>query len=443
MDSQSYEQNAPQDNGKAIIAWLQHNAIPLKHVEAGNGFSDLQPLKQLLKDVKVLGLGETTHGTREMFQLKHRLIDFLVMEMGFDTFTIEASFAACQPINDYVLHGIGDRAAVLTGQWYIPWDTEEVSAMLDWMRAYNQNAPDEKKVRFYGLDITRNATGRKFVLDYLRTVASDRVDTTETLFEAFAKEEAKWPLQMDEETKNALAHLLPQFQSVIDDFLAHKDSFVGHSSLREFDLAVQYVRVMQQFILTYAADVLPPSQSTTRSIAMAENLVWLADQARPDAKFMVWAHNAHVAVADTSIEEPNCGYRLREKYGQAYFAFGFEFNQGSFQTRTKPPDKLPGDIKEVTLPPSPEGSFSWYLSQTKTDLFMLNLRASADDPVVEQWLDLPQPMHFVAWHYNDTSQDYLELHSVRKYDGIIFIERTTASRPTVHALRTVSNRDGL
>ena len=31
-----------------------------------------------------------------------------------------------------------DRAAVLTGQGYVVWDTEEFAAMLDWLRAHNR-----------------------------------------------------------------------------------------------------------------------------------------------------------------------------------------------------------------------------------------------------------------------------------------------------------------
>ncbi len=44
-----------QDSVQVITSWIQENAIPIKHVEAGNGFADLQPLKQVLKDVKVVG----------------------------------------------------------------------------------------------------------------------------------------------------------------------------------------------------------------------------------------------------------------------------------------------------------------------------------------------------------------------------------------------------
>lgn len=129
--AQNVDPLAPQGNEEVIVGWLRQNAIPIQHVEAGNGFADLQPLKHILRDVRIVGLGEATHGTREFFQFKHRLLEFLVTEMDFNTFTLEASYSACQDINEYVLYGEGDRATVLSGQGYIPWDTEEFSEMLD------------------------------------------------------------------------------------------------------------------------------------------------------------------------------------------------------------------------------------------------------------------------------------------------------------------------
>jgi len=44
-------------NDEIVIDWLKKNAIPIKSVEAGNGFADLQPLKRILEDVRVVGLG--------------------------------------------------------------------------------------------------------------------------------------------------------------------------------------------------------------------------------------------------------------------------------------------------------------------------------------------------------------------------------------------------
>jgi erythromycin esterase len=333
---------------------------------------------------------------------------------------------------------------VLTGQWYVPWDTEEVSAMLDWMRAYNHSVPDEKKVKFCGVDITRNDIGRQAVLEYLRRLAPDRVAVTAALFEALAPEEAKWPAWIDAESEMRLLQLLPQLQEVAAYLETNKASFVARSSAREFDLVLHYTRIMQQFVMTYVAELRLPAQDpgAVRSTYMAENLIWLADQAKPQAKFIIWEHNGHVGVADPSQEDANLGFCLREQYGPAYFAFGFEFNQGSFLTRVRLPNTVPGDLKVVTLPPSLPASFAWYLSQIGVDSFLLNLHAPAGNAAVEQWLATPQPVHHVGWGYDDAAQDYVELKSIRWFDGIIFIERTTASRPTSNALKTVCEKDG-
>ena len=62
---------------EAITKWLAKNAIPLHSIKTGSGFADLQPLKKVFQDVRVVGLGEATHGTREFFQFKHRMVEFL------------------------------------------------------------------------------------------------------------------------------------------------------------------------------------------------------------------------------------------------------------------------------------------------------------------------------------------------------------------------------
>lgn len=47
--------------------------IPIRTVEAGNGFEDLEPLRETIGDARVVAPGEATQGTREFFQLKHRM----------------------------------------------------------------------------------------------------------------------------------------------------------------------------------------------------------------------------------------------------------------------------------------------------------------------------------------------------------------------------------
>ena len=40
------------------------------------------PLKDLIGDAHIVGLGEATHGTSEFFHMKHRIIDFLAQHPG-------------------------------------------------------------------------------------------------------------------------------------------------------------------------------------------------------------------------------------------------------------------------------------------------------------------------------------------------------------------------
>jgi erythromycin esterase len=182
-----------QDTVQFVSTWFKQNSYPIKYIEPGNGFADLQLLKKTLRNVNVIGLGEATHGTREFFKIKHRIIEFLVTQMNFTAFVLESSYAACQPINDYILYGKGDRATVLTGQGYTPWDSEEFSDMVDWMRAYNKNVLEEKKIRFYGMDLWYNGLGRERVLAYLEKYAPEKIAFADSLFLALSSEEAGWP----------------------------------------------------------------------------------------------------------------------------------------------------------------------------------------------------------------------------------------------------------
>jgi erythromycin esterase-like protein len=54
----------------SVTEWIRTNAIRLSTTEPGRGFADMQALKPLIGDARIVSLGEATHGTREFFQLK-------------------------------------------------------------------------------------------------------------------------------------------------------------------------------------------------------------------------------------------------------------------------------------------------------------------------------------------------------------------------------------
>ncbi len=149
----------------AVAEWVRSTAIQLQTVEAGHGFADLQPLKRVVGNARIVSLGEATHGTREFFQLKHRLLEFLATEMGFTIFSIEANLPEAYRLNDYVLRGVGDPRQLLRGMYFWTWDTEEVLDMILWMRAFN--ASGRGRVQFTGFDMQTPTVAMEIVRTFV------------------------------------------------------------------------------------------------------------------------------------------------------------------------------------------------------------------------------------------------------------------------------------
>jgi erythromycin esterase-like protein len=162
-----------------VNEWIRKSAIPLTTPVAGHGFDDMQALKKVVGDARIVALGEATHGSREFFQLKHRMLEFLATQMGFTIFSIEANMPEAYKLNDYVLHGTGDPVQLIKGMYFWTWDTQEVLAMVQWMREFNQSGKGH--VEFTGFDMQTPRVALKIVRDW---VAKNDADYGSTLAHA-------------------------------------------------------------------------------------------------------------------------------------------------------------------------------------------------------------------------------------------------------------------
>jgi erythromycin esterase-like protein len=151
-------------NAKAARNWLKVNAIRLRTVAAGHGFVDMRPLKKTIGNASIVALGEATHGSREFFQLKHRMLEFLATEMSFNIFSIEANMPEAYRLNDYVLNGNGDPAALIRGMFFWTWSTEEVFDMVLWMRKFNKSG--KGRLQFTGFDMQTPDVASGIVSDF-------------------------------------------------------------------------------------------------------------------------------------------------------------------------------------------------------------------------------------------------------------------------------------
>ncbi len=275
---------APQN----VIEWVRARTIPLKTPEPGHGFSDMQPLKSIVGKSRIVALGEATHGTREFLQLKHRMLEFLVHEMGFSVLAIEANWPESLAINEYILEGKGTLSGAVASLYPFLWRTEEVRELIGWMRSYNQDPSHRTKLKFYGFDMQGPELALRRVLVYLRQVDP-----------AYAAAEEKWlsPLQnitsyekQDEgvhrATRAALARIWKRFEG-------KKSEYSRRSTQVQWRVARQHARVVIQ------AEGMWRNRSRdgfgVRDRAMAENVRWLLENEGSASKVVLWAHNGHVA----------------------------------------------------------------------------------------------------------------------------------------------------
>ena len=113
-------------------------------------------MADIVGPARVVGLGESTHGTREFFQAKHRLLAYLVRERGFRVFAIEANQVAVRRVDAYVQGGPGTAEDAMRVMFRV-WNTEEMRALVEWLRGWNAAHPD-RRVRFVGYDMQDQRT---------------------------------------------------------------------------------------------------------------------------------------------------------------------------------------------------------------------------------------------------------------------------------------------
>lgn len=424
----------PADSADPSVDWLRSRAQPIAYVEPRADLSDLQFLRSALGGARVVGLGEATHGTREVFQFKHRLVQFLVTELGFTTLAMEASATEIEPLNDYVLHGTGDVNEALTAQGYIAWDTEEITAMMEWIRGHNSRVNDERKVQVVGLDILLHSRGRARVLGYLRAHVAPRVTETEEVFAILAEEEAN--IASPSFRPDRVAASLRSLESLRDVLLARQKDERAESA-GHLELALQDVnRMIQRALSARARDV---AGRLDRSEAMGRNALELIGKPTV-SKVIIWAHNVHVA-SQYADGRANLGSVLRDALGDAYYALGFEFESGRVQVRTSTAQGAGGPVGELEVAPPPTQSLPWYLAQAKAADLFVDLRGSRP-PAVAAWLAQPVEAHFIWWAHKPE-----QVRTVRepagRYDGLVFIRRSSPAHPTKNAIEKAASGKGV
>jgi erythromycin esterase len=406
---------------KTVIEWIRSAAIPLATVEPRQGYADLEALRPVIGNARILSLGEATHGTREFFKLKHRLLEFCVAELGFTMLGIEAGFPESLAVNAYVLNGAGDAADVLAGMRYWVWDTEELIDVVEWMRWWNER--NVRKVKFYGFVTTPPTVAALGLIDFLARVEPALAAVCRTELAPLTSDftENSFRQLSDTRRKTVFACIV----RVIAAFAQHRPQWIAATGIMDWHLGRLNASVLHQ-ATRFAAE--PSTANHDR--AMAENVRALLEAEGADAKAVLWSHNAHAQRATWSPDSSSMGIYLEEMVGRAQVVVGFSFDRGSFQARAYPS----GELTDHNVTAADPNSFDAVLAQAGLPLFVLDLISAPRDGIVGAWLAAEIPMRKIGGIYglpadNKFGATYTDVIVPRKYfDAVLFVAETTAAR---------------
>jgi erythromycin esterase len=414
----------------SAVEWLRAHEIALAGVDPGRGVADLAPLRSIVGDARVVGLGEATHGTREIFRLKHRALEFLVGELGFTVFAIEIGLAESFAIDDYVLGGGGDPERLLAGQSVAVWQTEELCDVVRWLRAWNQT--HARKVRFRGLDMRTGVRATKEALAGLARAErpSPAAAALAPLADPFAHQD------LVRAPAPELASLAAHARELTADLDRRRATAGARPGGEGRWRAAAAARALAQSLEWRAADDIA-GRVRVRERAMAENALFALDHDGPDARAVVWAHNAHVA-GDAAAEPRMAGVHLRGRLGAAYRAIGSALSRGAYQAV----DPASRRLRAFEIAPAAPGSLEDAFA-AGPPVAALDLRASPAVGVAAAWLHSFLAMRQFDGLYDDERPEGWAAPSAlvtRDYDAILFVAEGTIARP-LPAARAASADD--
>lgn len=417
--------------------------------------------------MKLVGLGEATHGTAEFTQARHQIFRYLVERHGYRVFVLEDEWLGGMRVTDALEQGMDVRQALEALTKKGTFLTAESLAMFEWMASFNSTHRDDP-ISVYGADMQNwqavlegmeelarrmpslgtAAARMKSTISTFLDQAGDAQHFTQTAtpdtfklplrairdLEAEIMPELRGPGQPKSTRRLiGLATLPGQWmRKVSADYLSLLADMRGDDFARS-------VRADQE-LASLMGPACRTSGFTCRDEAMAANIALALDI--ENRRGVYWAHNGHVARHLNHPDiiwanprppqvpvEPNTGSLLTDRFGPAYFPIITDFYAGSFLAREMATPTLKSwTVTSVAGP----NSLHTRLHQLGEPRFALTLRQELTEPLASV-LQTPQLVRTIGAEFsadaNTVEDAYMTAVLPRYADAYLFFDQTSAHHP--------------
>ena len=408
-----------------------HQAIEEKAISLTQP-RDLKPLIEQLSKARIVMLGEATHGTHEFYEWRRMISEWLITKQGFNFIAVEGDWPPCWELNRFVMNESSTQKTsreTLVNYHRWPtwmWSNAETVRLADWMRTHNKTVAPEKRAGFFGLDVYSLFESIEVVLKQLQKVnpiLARRARVKYACFDPFQGDEkdfAKSLIKFPEGCEQAALETLQDLLRL--NATLREPLFNVEQNARIIVNAENYYRTMMHG---------EEDSWNVRDRHMIETLQSLLENAGPQSKGIVWAHNTHVGDyrATNMVTQGliNLGGLAREIWGDDQVALvGF----GTYEGNVIASNAWDGPIQSIAIPAGKTGSYeaifhevamsvgqpSFYIPRLNDpDIrtgVLSEVRGHRAIGVVYQ----PEYEHF---------GNYVPTRLSKRYDAFIHIDRTT------------------
>ena len=396
----------------SLGTWLNRVATPFLTDAPGSGSRDLEDLGRIVGNARLVALGEATHGTREFFRMKHRVFEYLVESHGFTHFQIEATMPEARAVDRYVTDGVGDPSRLLAGLYFWTWNTDEVLALIQWMRDYNTRTSGPR-LRFFGNDMQYPRAAADSTLMMLGRAEPAAVEPASRAYGCLTSVNFS-ATQYAQYTTEFRDRCLAGVKAVLDSIVARRAQY---HALTADDRAwlEQYARLVFQWA-RMAGD---PTRSW-RDVAMAENATWIANSA-PGSRHFLWAHNAHISRSPGWM-----GSTLHQTWGDQYRNVAFTFGTGRFNAFSVSSGR--NDVQTIVTLPT--GSIETAFAATGHERLLFETSRVSRAPEAAIIDRRPVSMRSIGSVYSFATPDSFFERALLPldYDAVLWFATTTPSR---------------
>ncbi len=399
--------------------WLQANNYPVRSLTSSN-FADLQFLKPLLEDKRLVMLGESSHGVAEFDQIKVRLVKFLHEELGFDVVAFESSifesFYADQQI------GKVSPTQTMTTSIFGMWHTQETLPLFEYLQATRStNHP----LHLAGFDIQPSsyigAEARpQFLKDVIKPINdtyAQQVFDLDTRFLANLQGLTSSEAIQQYVNRNGDA-LTRSYQELVSYLDAHEAALTqAYTGNPERPLLARQTAwsILQTLRCLHTDD--ENQYLRIRDQGMADNVDFLINKVYPGKRVIIWAHNTHIFRRGQDIRDDSeikgaktMGAWLAERHPTEIYAIGMYMYRG---------EAVQNGGQVYSIDPATPGSLESILFSAGRRYLFVDL--SNQEPVEgNRWMFLP--IRVKEWGVDARSETIVP-HD--QYDGLIFIATVT------------------